>query len=304
MAAACPAVAAAERLPGRAGCAVGWCAHARCRDIGADPGTDPAPGQHRRPSRAVGRWRTVPDPRRAGQQLQQLSGGAGVGVAGDPRAGAEHGAGAGRLGAGGTGRGPLRFLLRRHAAGAGAHAAGTAGAAVVRHLEEQRPQLRAALGQDRRCALSARGHARRATPGFAVAAGAGHAGGRSQSVRRRHAASAPGRSAAHRDHGAGRERARHLRQCARLLADGAARVRRPGATGVAAAARQVAWQLGAGVRRRCRRDLPCLAHRALHRPYRRGRQGRVSLADLRQCGIARPVQSRPARAVRQRRPHR
>ena len=62
---------------------------------------------------------------------------------------------------------------------------------------------------------------------FPVAACRGDAGGRQARLRRADAASARGRCAAHRDHGAGAERARYLWQRARLRAGGAEAVRRP-----------------------------------------------------------------------------
>ena len=101
-----------------------------------------------RPPPAAGRRQAVPDARRAGEQLQRLAGHVAQGVAGDRGDPRQHRAGADRLGADRADRRPFRFRLSRHAGARRRASISAAGAAVVRHLEEQRPQLRAALGED------------------------------------------------------------------------------------------------------------------------------------------------------------
>ena len=67
--------------------------------------------------------------------------------------------------------------------------------------------------------------------GLALAVRGGIAGGGQDGVHRVHAASQGSRPAAHRDHGAGGERARHVGQRARLLPGGAEALRSAGAAG-------------------------------------------------------------------------
>ena len=73
--------------------------------------------------------------------------------------------------------------------------------------------------------LSAHGGQERARGGFAFALRHGVARGGQERVRRLHAAPQGSRSAAHRDHGSGGERTRHVGQRPRLLAGGAETLR-------------------------------------------------------------------------------
>ena len=178
------------------------------------------------------------------------------------------------------------------------------GAAVVRDLEEQRPELRARVGEARQRALPApagrEGQGLNSLSPHAAATLA--ADQRAFVALMRHlkevdaqrtvimvqVENEPGTYGSARDFGPEAQRAFE------------------GPVPAAAACRRSAPSraAGPGVRRRCRRVLPRLVHRQLHRRGRRGRQGRVPAADVREHRAARPLPAGHRRALRQRRPDR
>ncbi len=159
------------------------------------------------------------------QELQRLAGVTAEGVAGGRVSAREHARGAHLLGAVRACAWPFRHLRRGHAHPTGAVAPRAIGAALVRHLEERKLALRAAVDE---AAAGAPPPPRRQgrPPGrFAFAARRGDARGRHPRLLRAHAPSEGRRPRAHGDPGAGRQRPGHLGQRARLLAGSAGALR-------------------------------------------------------------------------------
>ena len=254
-------------------------------------------GRHaRRPQRADGGRGAVPGPRRSGEQLDQLAGRVAQGLARGGEARREHGERAHRLGAGRARGGTLRLLVPRHAPPRGPRAPPTPGPAVVRDLEEQRPELRARVGEARQRALPASPGREGQGAQLAVAARGGDAGRGPPGLRRAHAAPEGSGRPSHRDHGAGRERAGHVRQRPRFRPRGAAGVRGAGAGPAAAGARRQAGPLEQVFGPDADEIFHALVDRQVHRRRRRGRQGRVPAAPVRERRPARPLPSGHRRA--------
>ncbi len=134
--------------------------------------------------------------------------------------------------------------------------------AVVRDVEERRSALHAAVDEAGSGEVPADARRQRAHGGLGVAVLARDAGSRQACVRRADAPPQEVRPAAHGDHGAGGERARHLGRDPRLLAGGDEGVRESGAGAGARRDEQEARQPDRRLERRVRqgrgRIFPCL----------------------------------------------
>ena len=206
-----------------------------------------------------GRRRAVSRAGCAGEQLQRVAGRAAAGVAGDQGHQRQHRRDARLLGAVRAQARRLRLHGRRRAHHPVAQERRPADLAVVRDVEERRASLHAAVDEAGAREVPADARRERAHGGLGVAVLARDAGSGQACVRRADAPPQEVRRAAHGDHGAGRERARHLGRDPRLLAGGDEGVRKP----------------GAGARARRDEQEACQPDRRLEGRVRQGR-GRIS----------------------------
>ena len=199
---------------------------------------------------------------------------------------------------------PIRHVDRRRAAEGRSRTPGATGAPLVRHVEERQLALSADVDEAAARALPADRRQGRPPRRLALAPRPGSPRGGHAGVPSAHAPSEGRGSAAHGDHGAGRERARRLEHGARLLSGRSEAVRGSGSGGAAEGARQGGQRrgrLGGGVRQGRGRVLPRVVRGAVHRTGGRGRQGGVPAASLRQRRPARSADEPGGRHLRERR---